>query len=143
VRAVKQLERLIVWFLPVQSVSDEARARFFVEGWLVIELFCALCLTVFGAEQLWAMCGVVLVAMAVGAVVLLSFRRSGRLEAATHVSLAVGALCFPASGLTQTPADPTALSVLALVPPIAAFLIGRRAAVLWLSVTLLLTLGFL
>jgi signal transduction histidine kinase/CheY-like chemotaxis protein len=145
-RRVERVNRLTKLFLPPGGTmvgEDLGRARFFVEGWLFVLLFSAGCLVVFSLERMWAMCSIVGAALVLGPLVLASYRRTGRLTVATHVSLLLGSIAFPLSGMTQWPADPTALSVLAVVPLVAGFLVSRRAALVWLLVTFVLTLGFL
>jgi two-component system, sensor histidine kinase len=73
-----------------------------------------------------------------GLLMLWLLKSTRSLPLSAHGSLLVGSLLFAMSGLTQTPPDPTAPTVLVVIPLAAAFVLDRRAGWLWLGLSIVI-----
>ncbi|MBL8922888.1 MAG: response regulator [Myxococcaceae bacterium] len=131
-------ERLVDRLVPAGLTGPEASAgRLFVKAWLPVFPFCLGTAPIFAAAGSWPMVGALGVAPAIGAAMLALFRRTGKVALPAHVSLLTGSLLFAASGLLQRPPDPTAPTILVVIPLVAAFVLGRRWGWAYLAFCLL------
>ena len=126
----RQLTSLVDALAPPQSTEDETdRARFLVQIWLLGTAGCLLFVPLNIFSKMWGQLALMLVLLVAGGSILLLLRKSAGLLLPTQVSLATLTLAFGASALMQTPADPTNLLTLVLVPLIASYLLVRHSFV--------------
>lgn len=87
-----------------------------VTAWLPVFPFCVLTASYFAVTGSWGMVATLVVAFVLGILMLAMLRSMRRTAPPAHGSLVVGAILFAISGLTQTPPDPTAPTVLVVIP---------------------------
>ena len=134
-RAEGWYEHFVDRLLPSSMSADERpRARLFVKAWLPVLPFCLVSGAWFASTASWGMVLTLSVAFALGVTMLGLLRATGRLALVAHGSLLIGTLLFAGSGLTQTPPDPTAPTVVVVIPLAAAFVLGTRAGWIWLVI---------
>jgi signal transduction histidine kinase/ActR/RegA family two-component response regulator len=114
------------------SAEERPRAQLFVKAWLPVLPFCLIAGGYFATTASWGMVCVLAAGFGLGLLMLAVLRWTGRLALAAHGSLLIGTLLFAGSGLTQTPPDPTAPTVVVVIPLSAAFVLGTRAGWTWL-----------
>ncbi|MFZ5438567.1 MAG: ATP-binding protein [Myxococcota bacterium] len=119
-----------------EAPEDELRSRFFVWGWLLSASFLLAWGVVYAIAGPWSQLLICLGGSSLGAVVVLLHRRGVSFDALVHLSLAIGTAVFSLSALAQTPADFTSVSMLIIMPLLTNYLLGRRAALLWLVVSI-------
>ena len=130
-------DRFVERFIPTGLSAEELhRARLFVTAWLPVFPFCVLAGGWFTLTHSWGMVATLFGGFWLGLLMLWLLKATRSLAIAAHGSLVVGSLLFAASGLTQTPPDPTAPTVLVVVPLSAAFVLGRRAGWVWLGLSI-------
>ncbi|MDX2009100.1 MAG: ATP-binding protein [Myxococcaceae bacterium] len=130
--------------LPSSMSSDELpRARLFVKAWLPVLPFCLIAGAWFTTTASWGMVTTLSAAFVLGLGMLWLLRVTGRLNLVAHTSLLIGTLLFAGSGLTQTPPDPTAPTVVVVIPLAAAFVLGTRAGWAWLVIASGIVVGAL
>ncbi len=132
-------QRAVEWFVPV-SVTDpdeRARARFTVTGLLwglpIVALFSVL----FAANHLWVELGFQFTTTLAIIGLLVLLKRTGRLRLTQQLSLVMILFAFGPGSLGQTPADPSSVFFLVIVPLLAVFFFGLPQGVVWLVTTLL------
>ncbi|MBE2253983.1 MAG: response regulator [Myxococcus sp.] len=126
-------------FIPAGLAPDVLpRARLFVTAWLPVFPFCVLSGAYFAVTRSWGMVAALAIGFVLGLAMLWVLKATRRLDVAVHGSLLVGSVLFAVSGLTQTPPDPTAPTVLVVVPLSAAFVLGRRAGWVWLFLSIVI-----
>lgn len=132
-------DRFVERFIPQGLSADELpRARLFVTAWLPVFPFCVLAGGWFAITGSWGMVAALTAGFWLGLLMLWLLKATRSLPVAAHGSLVVGSLLFAVSGLTQTPPDPTAPTVLVVVPLSAAFVLGRRAGWIWLGLSIII-----
>ncbi|MDP3502192.1 MAG: response regulator [Myxococcales bacterium] len=132
-------DRFVERFIPDGLSAEELpRARLFVTAWLPVFPFCVLAGAWFALTRSWGMVGALTAGFWLGLLMLWLLKATRSLPLAAHGSLLVGSLLFAVSGLTQTPPDPTAPTVLVVVPLSAAFVLGRRAGWIWLGLSIVI-----
>lgn len=99
-----------------------------VTAWLPVFPFCVLTASYFAVTESWGMVATLLAAFVLGVAMLAVLRRTKRTAMPAHGSLVFGSLLFAASGLTQTPPDPTAPSVLVVIPLAASLVFNPKVA---------------
>jgi len=132
-------DRFVERFIPQGLSAEELpRARLFVTAWLPVFPFCVLAGIWFALTGSWGMVAALIVGFSLGLLMIWLLKATRSLPIAAHGSLVVGSLLFALSGLTQTPPDPTAPTVLVVVPLSAAFVLGRRAGWIWLALSIVI-----
>jgi signal transduction histidine kinase/ActR/RegA family two-component response regulator len=132
-------DRFIDRFVPEGLSAEELpRARLFVTAWLPVLPFCVVAGGWFVLTSSWGMVVALLLGFTLGLAMLGLLAVTRNLSLAAHGSLAIGALLFAGSGLTQCPPDPTAPTVLVVIPLSAAFVLGRRAGWVWLGLSIVI-----
>ncbi len=127
-------DRLVEQVTPAGLDADEApRARLMVTAWLPVFPFCLLTASYFAVTASWGMVATLAAAFLLGVVMLAMLRRTRRTSLPAHGSLVVGAMLFAVSGLTQTPPDPTAPTVLVVIPLAASLVFSPRVAWVYLG----------
>jgi signal transduction histidine kinase/CheY-like chemotaxis protein len=137
-------DRLVDQVVPSSMSADELpRARLFVKAWIPVLPFCVLAGIWFASTASWGMVATLAAGFVLGLLMLAVLRATGKLSFAAHGSLLIGTLLFAGSGLTQTPPDPTAPTVVVVVPLLAAVVLGRRAGWTWLVLASAIVVGTL
>jgi signal transduction histidine kinase/CheY-like chemotaxis protein len=137
-------DRFVEQFVPRSMSADEMpRARLFVKAWVPVLPFCVLAGAWFASTRSWGMVAMLVAGFVLGLLMLAVLRSTGKLTLAAHGSLLIGTLLFAGSGLTQTPPDPTAPTVVTVIPLLAAFVLGRRAGWTWLVIASGIVVGTL
>jgi signal transduction histidine kinase/CheY-like chemotaxis protein len=135
-------ERLVERLVPPGLTGPDATAgRLFVRAWLPVFPFSAISIGVFALTSSWGMVVALVASLLLGVVTLGLFSRTGRLALPAHLSLTLGSLLFASSGLMQTPPDPTAPTVLVVIPLAAAFVLGPRWAWAYLGYSLVVVIA--
>jgi signal transduction histidine kinase/CheY-like chemotaxis protein len=135
---VSTRKRAVEWFVPasVTDPDERARARFTVTGLLwglpIVAMFAVL----FAVNRMWAELGfqVFTTLSIIGLLALL--KRTGRLRLTQQLALVMILFAFGPGSLAQTPADPSSVFFLVIVPLLAVFFFGLRQGVVWLVTTL-------
>jgi signal transduction histidine kinase/CheY-like chemotaxis protein len=125
------------------GLDDEAklRSRFYVQGWSITTAISVLQVGLYVAGGMWSQvvinCGLVLS----GPILLWLHRRGAAFERLVHVSLGIVLFAIGAGTLAQKPADFSLLSLMIAAPLLAGLLMGARRALIWLVVSLVLTVA--
>lgn len=119
-------------FIP-PGLSTEAgvRGRFFVQGWLVGFIILIAASLAFASSGLWWQVLLNLLVLLTGVFGLQYFRRTGKLDLPAHLTLVTVTLAYGLATLAQDPPDATNLAYLTIVPLLASFVFGSRAALIW------------
>ncbi|MBL8933005.1 MAG: response regulator, partial [Archangium sp.] len=127
-------DRFVDRLTPKDLDPDEApRARLMVAAWLPVFPFCVLTASYFAVTGSWGMVATLIAAFVLGIVMLGLLRLTRRTSLPAHGSLVIGALLFAMSGLTQTPPDPTAPTVLVVIPLASSLVFSPRVAWVYLG----------
>ena len=132
--------RLLQWLDPPTNAGfARSRSRFFVRAWACAIGAAIVTSAFYGLAHIWAQFGAAIVFGVSGSTLLLLHRKhrsEWQFQLLSHVSLAVVTANLSFSTVSQSPADYTNLSMMLVVPLVATFLVGRRAAVWWLVATI-------
>jgi signal transduction histidine kinase len=124
------------------AVADQAaRARIFLRTWLVSIAFGAAQAAQYTQTDLWGQVVLNAGVAGLGVALLVAMRLGAPLRAMIHVSLGVPAVAFVLGSLAQTPFDVSSVFFLVIVPLLASYVLGPRAATVWAAVSLLLGCG--
>lgn len=103
--------------------------RYFVSVWLAAAPFVVVSALLYGLTGGWGQVVLVSVMGLIGLVMVPFYRRTGRLQAATTVSLVGTALSFGLATLVQTPPDLINVAFLCIIPLLASLILGARRSI--------------
>ncbi|MEW6433177.1 MAG: ATP-binding protein [Myxococcota bacterium] len=107
------------------------RGRYFVSAWLATAPFIVASAVLYGLTGSWGQVALVSVMGLIGVVMVPFHKRTGRIEAATTISLVAATLNFGLATLVQTPPDLLNVAFLAIVPLLASLILGARRSFVW------------
>jgi hypothetical protein len=134
------LQQLPDRWMPAGSETMDAetrlRFRFGTQAWLIAWPLAVAWTVLSASSGLWVAALLNGWLVVTGPLVLWGLRRTAKLSPWFELSLCSALLLFGPGMLGQTPADETNLFVSVIIPLVAGFLFGRRAAVGWTVLTI-------